>query len=218
MRQNLGVPTMGTTEPVQIGARLRKLRRESGRSLASVAEAVGVSSSALSQIETGAMQPSVNRLIEIVTVIGASVSAIFEDYEVLHPKTIEAGSSEPIPGVLVSTPDDAGTELGQGVIYRRLTPVVLSGIDLFETIYPPGTSSSIDGAMLVHAGYELGSVTEGTLRFEFTEGAVELTAGESLAFWATRPHRVVNETRARASAIWVTLRDLDGDTGLPTAE
>ncbi|ALJ22202.1 helix-turn-helix domain-containing protein [Microbacterium sp. No. 7] len=192
-----------------IGARLRRLRTASGRSLASVAEAVGISSSALSQIETGAMQPSVNRLIEIVAELGAPVSAIFDDHDVLQPQALAAGTSEPIPGVHVSVPDDATAPvLGQGVVYRRLTPVALEGIDLFETTYPPGTSSSVDGAMLVHAGYEMGSVVTGILVFEFTEGMVELGPGGSLAFWATRPHRVVNPSAdATAVAIWLTLRD-----------
>lgn len=199
---------MGTTDAAQIGARLRKLRLEAGRSLASVAEAVGISSSALSQIETGAMQPSVNRLIEIVAEVGVPVSAIFDDHEVLHPKAVESGSSEPIPGVRVTVADKDAATLGQGVVYRRLTPVALTGIDLFETVYPPGTSSSIDGAMLVHDGYEMGAVQKGTLRFEFTEGAVDLRAGSSIAFWATRPHRVVNESAKPASAIWLTLREL----------
>lgn len=203
---------MDTTTPATIGARLRRLRKASGRSLASVAESVGISSSALSQIETGAMQPSVNRLIEIVTEVGAPVSAVFDDHEVFHPKALQAGTSEPIPGVQVSAPDAAGAPsatLGQGVVYRSLTPVALDGVDLFESIYPPGTSSSIDGAMLVHPGYEMGSVTRGILRFEFSEGAVELGPGGSLAFWATRPHRVVNASDLEpAAAIWLTLRDL----------
>lgn len=197
-----------------IGARLRRLRLESGRSLASVAESIGISSSALSQIETGAMQPSVNRLIEIVSEVGAPVSAVFDDHEVFHPRALSPGASEPIPGVQVSAPDpgadiSATATLGQGVVYRRLTPVAIDGIDLFESIYPPGTSSSIDGAMLVHAGYEMGSVTRGILRFEFSEGSVELGPGGSLAFWATRPHRVVNASDAEpAAAVWLTLRDL----------
>ncbi|RLK52281.1 helix-turn-helix domain-containing protein [Microbacterium telephonicum] len=195
-----------------IGARLRQLRLAQGRSLASVAQAVGISSSALSQIETGAMQPSVNRLIEIVGEVGVPVSAIFDDYDVLHPKAAPAGSTEPIPGVRVTSSAveaGEGATLEQGVVYRRLSPVGLDGIDLFESVYPPGASSSVDGAMLVHSGYEVGSILRGRLRFEFTEGSVDLGAGDSLAFWATRPHRVVNEsTDAVASAIWLTLRDL----------
>ncbi|MCT9819375.1 helix-turn-helix domain-containing protein [Microbacterium sp. W1N] len=204
---------MSSNQPAPaIGARLRQLRLAQGRSLASVAQAVGISSSALSQIETGAMQPSVNRLVEIVGEVGVPVSAIFDDYDVLHPRAAAAGSSEPIPGVRVTTATADAAEaatLDQGVVYRRLTPVGLDGIDLFETIYPPRASSSTDGAMLVHTGYEVGSILRGTLRFEFAEGAVDLAAGDSLAFWATRPHRVVNESAdATASAIWLTLRDL----------
>lgn len=213
---------MSTGDVTAIGPRLRRLRLASGRSLASVAEAVGISSSALSQIETGAMQPSVNRLIEIVGEVGAPVSAVFDDHDVFQPafrdRALAPGASEPIPGVRVSAPDlgvDAAATaiLGQGVVYRRLTPVTLDGVDLFESTYPPGTSSSIDGAMLVHAGYEMGSVTRGILRFEFSEGSVELGPGGSLAFWATRPHRVVNASADEpAAAVWLTLRDLVAET------
>ncbi|MFT3797813.1 helix-turn-helix domain-containing protein [Microbacterium sp.] len=192
-----------------IGARLRQLRIESGRSLRSVAEAIGISSSALSQIETGAMQPSVNRLIEIVSVLEVPVAAIFDDHDVLRPVELEHGrTSEPIPGVTVATAGaGAQTVLGQGVLYRRLTPVRLDGVDLFETVYPPLTSSSVDGAMLVHEGYEAGRVISGSLSFEFTEGTVALGPGDSLSFWATRPHRVVNESVDTAAvAVWLTLR------------
>lgn len=197
-----------------IGSRLRRLRQESGRSLASVAEAIGVSSSALSQIETGAMQPSVNRLIEIVGVLGVPVAAIFDDVDVLRTVAHdESGVTEPIPGVRVA-PAGAGstTELGQGVVYRRLTPAAVTGIDLFESTYPPGSSSSLDGAMLVHRGYEVGSVMSGTLQFEFSEGTVELGAGGSLSFWATQPHRIVNTSAdVTAVAVWLTLHDLTQD-------
>ncbi|WP_285726037.1 helix-turn-helix domain-containing protein [Psychromicrobium xiongbiense] len=193
-----------------IGARLRHLRTGSGRSLRSVAEAIGISPSALSQIETGVMQPSVNRLIEIVTVLQVPVSAIFDDHEVLRPVNLAPEAvAEPFPGVLVATRNaDSITTLGQGVVYRRLTPVQLDGIDLYETTYPPLASSSIDGAMLVHEGYEAGRVLEGSLTFEFGEGSVELGSGESLSFWATRPHRVVNSSPdTPAVALWLTLRN-----------
>ncbi|MFT4305607.1 MAG: helix-turn-helix domain-containing protein [Microbacterium sp.] len=199
-----------------LGARLRQLRLSSGRSLASVAEAVGISSSALSQIETGVMQPSVNRLIEIVSVVGVPVSAIFDDYDVLRPVLLDDQEVvEPIRDVKVALPGQVEvTELGQGVLYRRLTPVALDGMDLFESTYPPRTSSSIDGAMLVHSGYEVGTVLRGALRFEFTEGTVELGAGGSLSFWATRPHRVVNESAdTTAVAVWLTLHRADPQGG-----
>lgn len=192
--------------PSQIGSRLRKLRTSTGRSLVSVAAELGVSSSALSQIETGAMQPSVNRLVELVAALGVPVSAIFDDSDLFSP-AVDGGESatEPLPGVLVSDAATAPAHLGQGVTYRRLSPAALPGVDWFESRYPPGSSSSIDGAMLVHAGYESGHVVQGELTFEFTDGSVRLAPGSSLAFAATRPHRVVNDTDEVAVAIWLTL-------------
>lgn len=196
-----------------IGARLRQLRRDSGRSLRSVAGAIGISPSALSQIETGAMQPSVNRLVEIVNELGAHVSAIFERTELRSNVEIDDGApSEPIPGVVVSQ-NAAQTTLGQGVVYRRLGPVEVEGVDLLETTYPPLTTSSADGAMLVHQGYEIGLVVSGELLFEFSEGSVRVAAGGSIAFAATRPHRVANDSESTpAVALWFTFRNLESHT------
>lgn len=195
------------TLPTQIGARLRRIRLAGGRSLASVAQAMGISSSALSQIETGTMQPSVNRLIELVGVLGVPVSTIFDDYDVFTPSLAdESGDvTEPLPGIFVSASAPQGAHLGQGVTYRRLAPATPDGVDWFESTYPPHTASSLDGAMLVHAGQESGHVVRGVLNFEFSDGVVRLEPGGSLSFAASRPHRVVNETDEIAVAIWLTV-------------
>jgi transcriptional regulator with XRE-family HTH domain len=193
---------------LRIGARIRELRLASGRSLASVAQQVGISSSALSQIETGTMQPSVNRLIEIVAAIGFPVTALFVPSAPPVVDVADASVVEMLPGVVVARPDGgARVDLGQGVVYRRLSPVQIPGVDIFESYYPPGSSSSIDGAMLTHDGYEIGSVVAGTLTFEFNEGTIELSAGGSLSFAAERPHRVVNNSPDVAGvSIWLTVR------------
>ncbi|GAB3603180.1 helix-turn-helix domain-containing protein [Microbacterium aureliae] len=197
-----------TALPAMIGARLRGIRLESGRSLASVAQQLGISSSALSQIETGAMQPSVARLIELVGVLGVPVSAIFDESTAPAPRPEAAADhvSEPLEGVLVSQSDDGGAaHLGLGVTYRRLSPAALPGVEWFESTYPPGSSSSEDGAMLVHSGYESGHVVRGELAFEFADGVVRLGAGGSLSFAASRPHRIVNDSGETAVALWLTL-------------
>lgn len=199
-----------TSLPNQIGARLRRFRVDNGRSLASVAQQLGISSSALSQIETGAMQPSVNRLVELVGVLGVPVSAIFDEVDVFAPdlSAHPREPSEPIPGVLVAeAAGEAPARLAQGVQYRRLSPIAIPGVDIFESLYPPGSSSSDDGAMLVHAGYESGHVVQGRLSFEFSEGVVRLSAGDSLSFSASRPHRVRNESDEVAVAIWLTVQE-----------
>ena len=148
--------------------------------------------------------PSVNRLIEIVGAIGVPVTALFETRQALIvPEADGSGVVEVLPGVFVAPGHLPPVTLGQGVVYRRLSPVEIPGLDVFESYYPPGASSSVDGAMLVHHGHEIGSVIAGTLTFEFSEGTVEVAAGGSLSFAADRPHRVVNNSQdTPAISIW----------------
>ncbi|PFG42597.1 XRE family transcriptional regulator [Isoptericola jiangsuensis] len=208
---------MDTTPlPARIGTRLRGLRTASGRSLASVAQELGISSSALSQIETGVMKPSVQRLVELVGVLGAPVSAIFDDVGVATPRADPPGDDveEPLPGVLVAHGDRSEpAHLGEGVTYRRLSPAPLRGVTLFESTYPPGSASSPAGEMLVHAGYDCGHVVSGELTFEFADGPVRLGPGGSLSFAASRPHRVVNASDAVAVAVWLTVEPGAADDG-----
>lgn len=199
-----------TSDPAFIGARIRELRIASGFSLTSVATSVGISASALSQIETGALQPSVNRLIEIVGELNVPLAAVFEQHTVLISPSIddEVKSREVFESVLVATPRDISSViLGEGVVYRRLSPVAVDGVEMFESVYPPGSSSSLDGSMLVHNGFEIGNVMAGELTFEFEEGGITLKKGGSISFPAEKPHRVVNQSReAAASAVWITIR------------
>ena len=61
-----------------LGARLRELRTASGVSLRALAARLGISPSAVSQIERGVMRPSVSRLIAYVGAIDVPLSAVFE--------------------------------------------------------------------------------------------------------------------------------------------
>ncbi|MEV7694759.1 helix-turn-helix domain-containing protein [Microbacterium sp. NPDC089189] len=195
---------------VQIGDRLRRLRLAGGRSLGAVAAHLGISSSALSQIETGAMQPSVKRLVELVGVLDVPLSAVLDDVAYFSPAMDElpAGVTEPVAGVFVAdAATSEGAHLAEGITYRRLSPLRLPGVDWFESTYPPGTSSSLDGAMLVHRGLESGRVERGELTFEFAEGAIRLAAGATISFRATLPHRVLNDTAEVAVATWLTVAD-----------
>ena len=61
-----------------IGARLRAARLAQGLSLRGVAEAVGVSASLVSQVETGKTQPSVSTLYAMVSHLGISMDDLLE--------------------------------------------------------------------------------------------------------------------------------------------
>jgi hypothetical protein len=49
--------------------------------------------------------------------------------------------------------------LGGGVTFRRLSPVPTTGVEFFESVYPPNSMSNAHGELLRHEGYEVGTVT-----------------------------------------------------------
>ncbi len=70
-------PVSTQAEP-PIGQRIREERLRRGYNLRTLARAVNVSASHISQIETGKCRPSVSTLYAITTVLGVSIDDIFE--------------------------------------------------------------------------------------------------------------------------------------------
>jgi transcriptional regulator with XRE-family HTH domain len=68
--------TPAATRPLDLGARLRAERLRQGMSLREMARRLGVSPSALSQIETGKAQPSVSKLFDIVNLLNTSLDGL----------------------------------------------------------------------------------------------------------------------------------------------
>lgn len=66
-------------ESAQVGRRLRKAREQQGLSLREIARRLGISASALSQIETGKSRPSVKTLYAIVSELGLSMDELFAE-------------------------------------------------------------------------------------------------------------------------------------------
>ncbi|MPY79955.1 MAG: cupin domain-containing protein [Actinophytocola sp.] len=184
------------------GARIRALRRARGTSLRALAAEMGISPSALSQIERGTMRPSVTRLIQIVSLLNAPLSAVFEPGS---PET--AARTADIGGDVVVTrgADIPVLGLGKGVRYRRLTPETVPGLELYECTYPPGAESTQDGEFLRHSGHEMGSVLSGTLVVEVGAESHELGPGDAIKFASATPHRIANHGAVPAVAIWVNL-------------
>ena len=196
-----------------LGRRLRELRTDAGLSLRALARVLDISPSAVSQIETGAMVPSVNRLIAIVTALGVPLSSAFESPSGTQPQTGDTLSEElsrlsdaPISGdgyVISRSGRIAPMNLESGVVYRRLSPGPVPGLEIFESTYPAGSTGSAHGDLIRHDGYEIGSISSGTLTITFETEDVTLEAGDSITFPATRPHRLSNRSGASCVAVWV---------------
>lgn len=199
-----------------LGRRLRELRSQSGLSLRALARSLDISASAVSQIETGVMVPSVNRLIAIVTALGVPLSAAFEapgaDSSASRASADTLGeklaglTDHPVAadGYVISRAGRVNDmNLETGVVYRRLSPGPVPGLEIFESTYPAGSTGSAHGDLIRHDGVEIGSITSGTLTITFESDLVTLSAGDSITFPATRPHRLSNRSGEPCVAVWV---------------
>ena len=198
--------------PETLGTRLRELRKGTGVSLRALAARLGISPSAVSQIERGVMRPSVSRLIAYVGAIGVPLSAVFEaDIEKAPEGSAGARAAESnlapagqFQFAIRRSWEVAPILLGGGVTFRRLSPVPTRGVEFFESVYPPSSMSNAHGELLRHEGYEVGTVTAGELTVDFDTDVVTLAVGDSITFPCSRPHLIANRSAtATAIATWL---------------
>src|SRR4051794_19139842 len=119
----------------RLGQRLRELRLASGMSLRALSRELGISASAVSQIERGMMRPSVSRLIAYVSAIGAPLAAVFDQPDAGEPlpDAMEAGGGPPVQGLAIRRAWEAAPiRLSGGVTFRMLSPVPTSDVEFFE--------------------------------------------------------------------------------------
>ena len=194
----VGPPVLPGAPALDLGRRLRAERLGQGMGLREMARRVGISASALSQIETGKAQPSVGKLFDIVNLLNVSVDGLLAADAVVtrngHGFTSlqRAGEHETL-------------ELESGVLWRRLTAGSFPGVEFLQVEYRPGACSSSDGTFMRHAGQELGYLLSGRLKVDVGFDSHELGPGDSISFPATTPHRLRNDGPEPATAIWCIL-------------
>jgi transcriptional regulator with XRE-family HTH domain len=182
-----------------VGRRLREVRARAGVSVSELARRLGISTSAVSQIERGVMQPSVSRLIAMTDALGVPLATVFGPGGD-QPAT---DGAEPAGYTLSRAADAAPLPLGGGVTFRRLSPGDSPGIDYFESTYPPGSTATGKDRLFRHEGYEIGEVLSGELTIDFTREVVVMRAGDTISYPCDVPHRLHNTGTEPAVARWL---------------
>lgn len=195
----------------QVGNRLRILRLQRSVSLRALATTLGISSSALSQLETGRRSPSLERLHQIVAALDFPLSAVFEETsspavepgEYVKGEKVQPPLPEDLPGIVVQRGVQAPKVVLKGNIeWRTAAPLQVSGLDLLRVTYPPGAHPA---GPVTHSGIEIVHVVKGLLRFEVGDERSDLGDGDSIMYSADVPHRVSNYSDEPASALWIVV-------------
>ena len=164
-----------------------------------LARALGISPSAVSQIERGVLQPSVSRLIAMTDALGVPLAAVFDTSSDPVAETIAT-----VGGFALQRADQASVvTLETGVTFRRLSPGRTPGVDYFESTYPPGSTAHDEGSLFRHDGYEVGTIISGELTIDFDEERVVLRAGDAISYPCSRPHRLHNTGTEDTVAQWL---------------
>lgn len=204
----------------QLGARLRATREARRLSLRSVAGAVGISPSLLSQVETGKTHPSVSTLYSLVTHLGVSIDDLLAPAS-RQPAAVEsrgerATAPDGEPAAVQRSEENPVIEMENGVTWERLAAGGFGLVDPLVTTYAPGGSSSTEGLLMRHSGVEYGYLVEGELTLRLDVDTYVLRAGDSVCFSSVRPHLYVNHSDAAAKGVWFVVGGDGGNgAGLP---
>src|SRR6266566_2909153 len=174
---------------VDVGERLRALRRLRRATLRTVAQRSGLSESFLSQVERGHSSASIASLRRIADALGVTMADLFEP--------------DGLPGPRVLRRDERPA-LSFGILGRKLllTPRPLHHLEVFAGELDIGGST---GAQPYAHGdsEELFVVLSGTVQLELGGELHELESGDSIDYRSSTPHRISNVGDELAEVMWI---------------
>ena len=204
-------PTRGSDTSLDMRRRLRAERERRGLSLRKLAAEVGISPSALSQIETGKSRPSVSTLYAIVSALDLSMDGLFPpreragaDPQPALSSRMSGPSTEPF---IQRAADRGALDFTSGVQWERLSAPG-DFVELLWITYGPGAASGNSGQFMRHAGREYGVVISGRLGVSIGFESYELGAGDAISFQSSVPHHLGALGDEPAVAVWFLLERL----------
>src|SRR5436305_11767939 len=174
---------------VDVGERLRDIRRSRRATLRTIADRAGVSESFLSQVERGRSSASIASLRRIALALGVSIADLFEP--------------DGPPAARVLRRDDRPA-LAFGVLGRKLllTPRPLHHLEVFAGELEVGGSTG-EQPYAHGDSEELFVVISGSVQLELGGELFELESGDCIDYRSSTPHRVSNTGQELAEVMWI---------------
>ena len=182
-------------EPLNLGARVRALRKARGFTLEQAARAAGLARSTLSKIENGQMSPTYE-----------AVKKLAQGLEISVPQLFTAPQAGQVAGRMSVTRMGQGGAHPTGTYEHELLAESLSGKQMlpYRARVRARTMAEFDG-WVRHAGEEFLYVLTGVAML-YTElyEPVELRRGDSAYYDAAMGHNLISLSEEDATVLWVT--------------
>ena len=183
------------TEALDLGARVRDLRKARDWTLEQAANQAGLARSTLSKIENGQMSPTYEALKKLATGLDITIPQLFTPPQ-----------KEQVNGRLVVTKAEDGTPYATATYEHDLLAGSLTKKRMmpYRARVRARSMEEFDG-WVRHDGEEFLYVLTGIVTFytEFYE-PVQLRRGDSAYYDATMGHNVVSTSEDDATILWVT--------------
>ena len=184
-----------TAPPVDLGARVRELRKARNWTLEQAANQAGLARSTLSKIENGQMSPTYDALKKLA--VGLEISV---------PQLFTPPSAGQINGRMAITKSGDGTAKATTTYEHELLADTLRKKQMlpYRARIRARNVEEFDG-WVRHDGEEFLFVLTGVIKLytEFYE-PVEMRRGDSAYYDATMGHNVVSTSDEDATILWVT--------------
>ena len=173
---------------VELGERIRAIRRLRRRTLKEIATAAGISESFLSQLERGRTNATIATLQRLATALGIEVSDLFST-DSSRPRVIRRDTREFV----------AWGSQGSKAL---LTPKPFHSLEVVVARFEPGGSTG-DEPYTHGDSEELLIVVEGGVHMQLGTEIHDVTAGDSVHYQSSTPHRVSNPYDETAEVLFV---------------
>ncbi len=181
--------------PLDLGARVRELRKDRGWTLEQAAQEAGLARSTLSKVENGQMSPTYDVLRKLADGLGIPV-----------PQLFTAPRREKVNGRMAVTRSGEGRAHPTATYEHELLGGALSQKAMlpYRARVRARDMAEFDG-WVRHDGEEFLYVLTGVVRLytEFYE-PVEMRRGDSAYYDATMGHNVISVSDEDATILWVT--------------
>src|SRR6056297_2067352 len=173
---------------VNIGNRVRVLRKSKNMSIAELSEMSGVSTGLISQIERELVVPSVVNLWKLAQTLDKNIGYFFDE-----------GLKE--NDIIVRKDERKKLTINKSKgIYELLTPNLNNKIEFLMITIKSGDESNVD--MLKHEGEECGLILKGTLTVKINDDEYIMNEGDSIYFSSEMPHRYLNKHEGDCVSVW----------------
>lgn len=163
---------------MNLGSRIRYLRKQQRRTLLDVAEACGFTNSLLSKIENGKTMPPVATLMKIAAALGVKVSDLLDENEAAGSVLTEKN------GI-----DDKLIPTNRGYSFYTFAPQLKD--KLMQPFLFVARKNEVKQHLFSHEGQEFIYMLEGEMKYKIGSVEYTLKPGDSVYFNSLEEHTLI---------------------------